>query len=65
MTTWTSYTATAAAEGFDGIDHDEETLISAWQYLIDTGLAWRLQGSFGRTASNLIDSGVCIAPKQQ
>jgi hypothetical protein len=59
---WTPYTATAAAEGFDGIEHDEETIISAWQYLIDTGLAWSLQGWFGRTAAALIDNGVCNAP---
>ena len=59
---WTPYTATAAAEGFDGIEHDEETIISAWQYLIDTGLAWSLQGWFGRTANDLIDNGICNAP---
>ena len=38
-------------------DNEEET--AAWQYLIDTGLAWRLQGWFGRTAKNLIDGGYC------
>lgn len=64
MTTWTQYDAVAAAEGFDGIEHDEETLLSAWQYLIDTGLAWQLQGWFGRTAANLIDQGLCTRPTQ-
>lgn len=38
-------------------DIDEET--AAWQYLIDTGLAWQLQGWFGRTAKRLIDEGYC------
>lgn len=38
-------------------DIEEET--AAWQYLIDTGLAWKLQGYFGRTAKRLIDEGLC------
>jgi hypothetical protein len=56
---WTSYDACACVEGFDGIEHDEETTISAWQYLINTGKAWTLQGWYGRTAQQLIDSGIC------
>jgi len=59
---WTPYDASACVEGFDGIEHDEDTIISAWQYLIDTGLAWSLQGWYGRTATALIDNGVCTAP---
>lgn len=58
---WTPYDACAAVEGFDGKEHDEETLISAWQYLIDTGQAWSLQGWYGRTAQDLIDAGFCHA----
>jgi hypothetical protein len=60
-TKWTDYDAVAAAEGFDGIEHDEEELAGAWQHLIDTGLAWRLQGWFGRQAAALIEQGVCHA----
>ncbi|NDB59643.1 hypothetical protein EB001_14525 [bacterium] len=62
MTTWTSYNAVAAVEGFDGIEHSQEEIISAWQYLINTGLAWSLQGWFGRTAQALIDEGICEGP---
>jgi hypothetical protein len=38
---------------------EDEEEIEAWQYLIDTGLCWRLQGWYGRTAQRLIDEGVC------
>ena len=56
-----SFRAVALAEGFE--DGTEEEILSAWQYLVDTGLAWRLQGWFGRTASALIDAGY-IQPKE-
>ncbi|MCU0842894.1 MAG: hypothetical protein MUC79_14435 [Thiobacillaceae bacterium] len=59
--TWTPYAACAAVEGFDGEEHDKDELLDAWQYLIDTGLAWSLQGWYGREASNLIDTGLCHA----
>ena len=50
------YTATGLAEGF--IDADsEDQVIEAWQYLHDTGLAYRLQGWFGRTARHLVEMG--------
>ncbi len=42
----------------------EEQYIAAWQHLIDTGLAWSLQGWFGRTAMRLIEDGECTAPKE-
>lgn len=53
-----NYEAVGIAEGFVECD-SEEKYIEAWQYLIDTGLAWTLQGFFGRTAMNLIENGVC------
>ena len=53
-----SYTATGLAEAFIEAE-SEEQVIEAWQYLIDTGLCWRLQGWFGRTAMDLINNGVC------
>jgi hypothetical protein len=53
-----NFTATGIAEGFIECD-DQEEILEAWQYLIDTGLAWSLQGWFGRTAENLIEQGLC------
>lgn len=53
--------ATAIAEGFcEGEGVTEQEQIEAWQHLINTGLAWTLQGWFGRQAKALIEAGICI-----
>lgn len=62
---WNPFDATMVAEGaFDlaGIDPDEvtdELVVDAYQYLIDTGIVWGLQGCFGRNAAALINQGLC------
>lgn len=53
-----NYEATGIAEGFIEAE-SEEQVVEAWQHLIDTGLAWQLQGWFGRTAHALIEQGIC------
>jgi len=57
----TNLEATMIAEGVQEAESDEQ-YIQAWQHLIDTGLAWQLQGFFGRTASSMIQSGICNLP---
>ena len=37
--------------------------VLAWQYLIDTGKVWHLQGWYGRCAKNLIQEGICKPKK--
>lgn len=53
------FRAVAVAEGFEEPTSEEE-VIEAWQYLHDTGLAYRLQGWFGRTAQAMLREGTII-----
>ena len=55
----TVYLACSIAEGFCGGEGaTEEQQIEAWQYLHDTGHAYKLQGWYGRTAHDLIEAGI-------
>ena len=62
-----TFKATMIAEGdfsMAGVDcPTEELIIEAFQYLINTGIIWSLQGSLGRTANRLTEDGYCYINK--
>lgn len=50
---------------FENGDMTEEEVIHFFQDLVDSGDAWRLQGSYGRMATALIDQGLVIKKTQK
>ena len=54
-------TAIALIENDD--DADAEKVLSAWQWLVDEGHVWKLQGWYGRTAADMIDDGILRTAK--
>lgn len=54
----------AIIEYEQGMLSDKDTL-ELFQHLVDTGLAWRLQGHYGRTAKALIDAGLVIDTRRK
>lgn len=46
---------------FENGDMDEDEVVEFFQELVDSGLAWQLQGSYGRTAAALIEAGLVTA----
>lgn len=58
-----SFSAAMIADGEFGMtpfEESEENYILAYQHLVDTGMAWQLQGRIGRTAMDLIEAGKVV-----
>ena len=48
--------------GLDEGTLDDDELVELFQHLVDTGLAWQLQGRIGRQAADMIEAGVITPP---
>ena len=44
---------------YENGEMEEDEIIEFYQKLIDNGMAWTLQGHYGRTAMDLIKAGRC------
>jgi hypothetical protein len=42
---------------YENSELSEEGIVELFQHLVDSGLAWQLQGSYGRMAKQLIEGG--------
>lgn len=60
-----TFKACSIVEGFSGEEHSEEEYIAAWQYLIDGGVCWTLQGWYGRNAMHMVREGHCTLPERK
>jgi len=58
------YRAVGIAEGFEQPKNEKEVK-QAWQHLVNTGQAWRLQGFFGRTANEMLKKGFIKYPTKK
>ena len=44
---------------FENGEMEQDEVVEMFQELINSGMAWKLQGSYGRTAMALIEAGYC------
>jgi len=58
---WSDFKMLDQIMAYEAGDLVDEEIVTLFQHLVDTGHAWTLQGTYGRTAQALIEAGV-VAP---
>lgn len=53
----TTFNELDAIIAFEQGELDEEETLELFQHLVNSGLAWELQGRYGRTARAMIEAG--------
>lgn len=61
----TAFDTLAFIMQYEGGDLDDAGMIDGFQHLVDSGLAWQLQGHYGRTAAALIEAGKITDPRNR
>jgi hypothetical protein len=56
------YSLTDRIIRYESEEIDQEEMVALFQDLVDSGLAWSLQGHYGRTAMRLIEAGIITPP---
>ena len=50
---------------YENGEMEQSEMIAFFQFLLDSGMIYSLQGSYQRTAQQLIDAGLIEQPKQR
>lgn len=50
---------------YENGEMEQEEVIEFFQDLVNSGMAWQLQGSYGRAAVALIEAGLVTPPEPQ
>lgn len=63
MNTEAQFDAVSFFMDFETGNLDDDAIIAGFQELVNSGMAWQLQGSYGRTAAALIEAGLVHDPR--
>lgn len=62
QTTVKPFDAVSFISDYEGGRLEQDQVVAGFQELVNSGLAFQLQGSYGRMATQLIEQGLCARP---